>query len=256
MLLISLAVLLGYMACLFVVALITKNNGVADVGYGVAFIVVILASYLQAQPPLRFISGLLIVLTLVWGVRLAVRIGKKNYGKPEDFRYKAWRDAWGNTFIWRSFLQVYMLQGLVVFVVSLPVTLAFIFPAPQIAYAFVIGGIALWLVGFYFEAVGDYQLDTFIKNSVNSGHIMMSGLWKYTRHPNYFGESLMWVGIALIGLGTSSIGIVGIVSPLLITYLLLFVSGVPMLEKRWEGNVEWETYKKKTSVFIPLPPSA
>lgn len=255
MLLVSLAVLLGYMTCLYIVALALRNNGIADVGYGVAFIVVILATYAQVQPSITLTVLLLLAFPLIWGVRLALRIGKKNYGKPEDFRYKAWRDAWGTTFIWRSFLQVYMLQGLVVFIVSLPVTLSLVYPASVVTYPLVYLGAVLWCVGFFFEAVGDYELDAFIANPANKGAIMMRGLWHYTRHPNYFGESLMWVSLALIGLGTSSIGILGIVSPLLITYLLLKVSGVPLLEKRWEGNPQWEEYKKRTSVFIPFPPN-
>lgn len=254
MLLTSLAVLLGYMSCLYAAALVFRNNGIADVGYGVAFMVVILATYLQTAATLSVTTALLVLLPAVWGVRLAVRIGRKNYGTPEDFRYKAWRDVWGSTFVWRSFLQVYMLQGLVVFVVALPVTLALAYPATTMVYPLVYLGAGLWCVGFFFEAVGDYQLDAFINDPANRGQIMMRGLWHYTRHPNYFGESLMWVALAIVGLGVSSVGIIGIVSPILITYLLLFVSGVPLLEKRWEGNIQWEEYKKKTSVFIPLPP--
>lgn len=252
----ALGILLGYMTCLFVVALILKNNGVADVGYGVAFIVVILATYLVSEPPFSIGTALVLALPIVWGLRLALRIGRKNSGKPEDFRYKAWRDAWGSTFVWRSFLQVYMLQGLVVFIVALPATLTLATPALAPTYAFIYAGAALWCVGFFFEAVGDYQLDSFITNPANKGAIMTRGLWHYTRHPNYFGESLMWVSLALIALGASSVGLVGLVSPVLITYLLLFVSGVPMLEKRWEGNPAWEEYKKRTSVFVPLPPRA
>lgn len=252
-LLISLAALLLYMSVLFVIALITKNNGTADVGYGIAFMVVIIATFLQAPVT----EPLLLILTLlpfVWGARLATRIYLKNKGKPEDFRYKAWREAWGNTFVWRSFLQVFMLQGLVVFVVALPVTLALVYPATVFNTTLAYAGLALWLVGFFFEVVGDRQLDTFIQNPQNKGKIMMGGLWKYSRHPNYFGESTMWVGIAFISFALSSVPFVALVSPLLITFLLLKVSGVPLLEKRWEGNPDWEAYKKRTSVFIPLPP--
>lgn len=118
----------------------------------------------------------------------------------------------------------------------------------------VVTGFVLWLIGFFFETVGDAQLDAFIKNPENKGKIMMSGLWKYSRHPNYFGESTMWWGIALMSLGLSALPLYGFVSPLLITYLLLYVSGVPMLERRWEGNPEWEAYKARTSVIVPLPP--
>ena len=251
----SLAVLLVYMTLLFVIGTVTKNNGVADVGYGIAFIVLICAA-LMLSPATSVYAIALSILPFIWGLRLASRIYHKNLGKPEDFRYKAWRDEWGSTFFIRSFLQVYMLQGLVVFIVALPVTLAIVSPSFVLDTVPFWVGIALWVVGFYFEAVGDAQLDTFIKNPANKGKIMSLGLWKYSRHPNYFGESLMWWGIGLASYGISSMTFVGFVGPALITFLLLKVSGVPMLEKHFAGNSEWEAYKKRTSVFFPLPPKS
>ncbi len=240
-----------YMSFLFVVALVRRDNGTADIGYGIGVMVVIFAALLQTA-----VSGLatiLCALPFLWGTRLATRIFRKNYGKPEDFRYKAWRDAWGKWFVVRSYLQIYMLQGLVIFCVALPVLL--IIGAPKIPnLLFVTAGITLWLIGFFFEAIGDYQLDRFLKDPANKGKIMARGLWRYSRHPNYFGESSMWWGIAIAASGLTAYPLLGFVSPILITYLLLFVSGVPMLEKRWAGNPEWEEYKAKTSVFVPLPP--
>jgi steroid 5-alpha reductase family enzyme len=115
-------------------------------------------------------------------------------------------------------------------------------------------GLLLWVFGFFFEVVGDYQLDRFITAPKNKGKIMTQGLWKYSRHPNYFGESLMWWGMAVMAASLSVYPFIGFVSPVLITFLLLKVSGVSMLEKRWEGNPAWEAYKKRTSVFLPLPP--
>lgn len=251
-LLAALAVLLVYMTVLFVVGTALKNNGVADIGYGIAFIVLI-ATTLALAPPTSLYALALALLPFIWGIRLAHRIYHKNKGKPEDFRYKAWRDAWGNMFLIRSFFQVYMLQGLVVFFVALPVTLAIVYPAPFPDPVPFFVGVVLWCIGFYFEAKGDAELDAFLKNPANKGKLMMSGLWKYSRHPNYFGESLMWFGIALASYGISLLSFLGFVGPALITFLLLKVSGVPMLEKKWEGNPEWEAYKKRTSVFIPLP---
>ena len=249
---VSFVALLTYMSGLFVVSLITKNNGVADIGYGVAFMVVIAATFIQTPTSDDYLL-ILIALPFIWGLRLASRIYQKNRGKSEDFRYKAWRDEWGSSFVWRSYLQIYILQGLVVFIVALPFTLALIYPASVYNTTFFYVGLALWLLGFFFETVGDYQLDKFIRNPENKGKIMMYGLWKYSRHPNYFGESTMWFGIAIISLSLSSVPFIAVVSPLLITFLLLKVSGVPMLEKHFEGNPDWEEYKKKTSVFIPLP---
>jgi steroid 5-alpha reductase family enzyme len=252
-LLFSLAALFIYMTGLFVISLILKNNGVADIGYGVAFMVVIGTAALLVDSPSSY-SLLLLALPFVWGARLAVRIFRKNYGKPEDFRYKAWRDAWGKSFFIRSFLQVYMLQGAVVFVVALPVTLAFVFPTSAPTIALFTSGILVWVLGFFFESVGDYQLDRFLNNPENKGKVMTTGLWRYSRHPNYFGESCMWFGIAIAAASLTILPWLVFISPLLITFLLLYVSGVPLLEKRFEGNPEWEAYKSKTSVFVPLPP--
>lgn len=241
------------MSALFFVALWRKNNGIADIGYGGGFLVVTSVVILLTAP-LSIPMTIFGALPFVWGIRLITRIYRKNKNKPEDFRYKAWRDAWGSSFVVRSFFQIYMLQGLIIFIVALPIVLALVYGNTILHTPLFIAGLLLWLVGFFFESVGDYQLDRFITNPQNKGKIMMSGLWKYTRHPNYFGESMMWFGICSIAISFTPVALFGIVSPLLITYLLLKVSGVPMLERRFEGNTEWEAYKAKTSVFIPTIP--
>lgn len=240
-----------YMSLLFIISLLRRDNGTADIGYGIGVMVVVFAALLQT--PVSGVAAILCVLPFIWATRLALRIFRKNYGKSEDFRYKAWRDAWGKWFVVRSYFQIYMLQGLVIFLVALPILLAVVAPKAPVMWL-VVSGLMLWLLGFFFEAVGDFQLDKFIKDPVNKGRIMTEGLWKYSRHPNYFGESCMWWGIAIAASGLTMYPLLGFVSPILITYLLLFISGVPMLEKRWAGNQEWEEYKAKTSVFIPLPP--
>ncbi len=250
-LLFSLGVLTFFMSALFIISIARRNNDTADIGYGVAFMVVIATTFI-----LKGAQGwtlLIALLPFIWGTRLAYRIYKKNRGKPEDFRYKTWRETWGKTFVIRSFFQIYMLQGAIVFLVALPVLLAIVFPREPLT-GLVLLGFFVWCVGFFFEARGDYELDRFLANPENKGKIMTEGLWHYTRHPNYFGESAMWWGLAIMCFGLSSLATWGLISPLLITYLLLYVSGVPMLEKRWEGNPEWEAYKARTSVFLPLLP--
>jgi steroid 5-alpha reductase family enzyme len=250
------AIVLGvYATLLFFVALIRKDNGFADVGYSGACMVsatsVLYAVGVEVVPW----QGLLVYgLLLMWGIRLAWRIYLKNKGKPEDFRYRAWRESWGKWFYLRSYLQIYLLQAAIAYVIALPVMLALAMPALEIESAVLLGGLLVWVVGFFFEVRGDYELDTFLKNPANRGMIMMEGLWKYSRHPNYFGESLMWWGMASMAFGVSTGGVFGLVSPVLITFLLLYVSGVPMLEKRWEGKPGWDEYVSRTSVFIPLPP--
>jgi steroid 5-alpha reductase family enzyme len=251
---ISGAVLLLYMTALFAVAMRLANNGVADVGYGIAFIVVIVATALQLVF-LSIVQLLVVMLPIIWGLRLAWRIGRKNMNKPEDFRYAAWRTAWGNTVYIRSFLQIYMLQGVIVFLIALPVLLMLVFPQGHHLNALTLVGVALWIVGFLFQTIGDYQLDRFVADPSRKGQIMMSGLWAYSRHPNYFGESVMWWGIAIAVIPLTMLPVVGFISPILITFLLLKVSGVPMLEKRWENHPAWAEYKRKTSVFIPMMPA-
>jgi steroid 5-alpha reductase family enzyme len=254
-LLVVLGAVATYMCALYACSLLLKNNGVADVGYGIAFIVAVFTS-LWLEPALTWQLMVLVALLCVWGIRLVMRIGLKNYGKPEDFRYRAWRESWGKSFLLRSFLQIYMLQGLIAYAIALPITLSILFAAPEVLSGYFWAGMCIWIIGFVFESVSDYQLDAFLRNPQNRGKIMMGGLWKYSRHPNYFGESLIWSGVAIAAFSMTTYPMFVWISPVLITFLLLKVSGVPLLEKRWQGNAEWEVYKKRTSVFIPLPPKS
>ncbi len=249
--LIPFIVLWVYMTGLYVLSLVRNDNGTADIGYGIGFLVLSVTAVMISDPTypaLIMIGGL-----TVWAIRLATRIAKKNSGKPEDFRYRAWRESWGSLFLVRSYFQIYLLQGLVIAMVSTPLLASILFPTKPLWWLFA-AGVLVWCLGFFFEAVGDRQLDRFLNDPSQKGRIMTSGLWAYTRHPNYFGESTMWIGMAIMASASSSLPLVVWISPALITFLLLKVSGVPLLEKRWEGNAEWEAYKQKTSVFLPLPP--
>lgn len=245
-------VLFVYMSMLFVLSLYLKNNGVADIGYGIGFLVLGLTGYLATDTPSTE-GVVLLVLVLVWSLRLATRIFRKNRGKPEDFRYKQWRDAWGSTFVVRSFFQVYMLQGLIIGIIASPVVLTILSGERGSQSLFVLG-VVISFLGLCLETLSDAQLDRFLANTSRTKRIMSEGLWHYSRHPNYFGESLVWIGVGIATITTQPFWVMSILSPCLITFLLLRVSGVPLLEKRWEGDPEWEAYKEKTSVFIPLPP--
>ncbi len=254
----SLIIIFSFATFLFFIAQIKKDNSIIDIAYGIGFIVAsyILAGILLKVTDLPSSTILILILITLWGTRLAVRIFMKNHGKPEDFRYASWREQWnkkGNFYYYvRSYLQIFILQGIVTSIVLLPFTLSL--HTADLPNHLLLFGLVIWMIGFSFEAVGDAQLDKFIKSkAIHKGTIMKTGLWKYTRHPNYFGESMMWFGIAFISLSTGSSYLV-FLSPILITYLLLKVSGIPMLEKKWAGVPEWEVYKEKTSAFIPLPP--
>lgn len=254
----SLIITLGVTTLLFFVAQFKKNNSIIDIAYGLTFILVAfeLASKKIETHTLAPASIVILFLISVWGLRLAYRIFMKNRGKGEDFRYLTWRNEWlrhgPRYYLARAYLQIFILQGVVISIVLLPFTLTL--ATTSTSNSLLLAGLALWVFGFFFEVVGDKQLDTFIQKKNKTSTIMKTGLWKYTRHPNYFGESMMWFGLAFISY-SSGVSLFVFLSPLLITYLLLFVSGIPMLEKKWNGIPEWEVYKAKTSAFIPLPPN-
>jgi len=243
--------LLAYMSLWFLLSLVKKRNDVADVAWGLGFVLMAWTSFFLSGT--LGSRGLLVgILVSVWGFRLAWHIHRRNKGKKEDYRYLAWRQEWGKWFYFRSYLQVYLLQGLFLFLIVLPVLIINKNSASLLGWLDFLG-VAVWILGFYFEAVGDAQLAQFIKNPANKDKIMQSGLWAYTRHPNYFGEVTQWWGLWLIALAVFS-GWVGIIGPITITFLILKVSGIPMLEKKMSENPDFLEYKRRVSVFIPLPP--
>ncbi len=240
-----------YMSFIFMLAWIKKDNSIVDIAWGIGFILVaILTFILQTVFVTRHV--LITALILIWGTRLAAHIAIRNRGRGEDFRYAQWRKDWEKWFLIRSFFQVYMLQGFLLLIIAYPVMLINHSKEAGIVFLDILG-LIIWLVGFFFEAIGDYQLLTFKRKAENKGKIMTQDLWRYTRHPNYFGETAMWWGIFLIALSVKN-GWTTIISPLLITFLLLKVSGVTMLEKKYVGNKEFEEYAKRTSTFFPWFP--
>lgn len=241
-----------YMSLWFIVALIKKDNGLADTAWGIGFALLAIASYSQSMQVPR--SFLLTLMVIVWGARLAIHIYTRNHGKPEDFRYAAWRQSWGHWFVLRSFLQIFMLQGVLLVLISTPVLFAHYIGGPALRWLDLIGFL-IWLTGFIFESLGDYQLRQFGKNPANKGHIISTGLWKYTRHPNYFGEVSQWWGVFIVALSVPGAWI-SIIGPLTISFLILKVSGIPMLEKKFEGNPEFESYKARTNAFFPWFPKS
>jgi steroid 5-alpha reductase family enzyme len=256
--LLSLAIIFTYTKLLFFISHLRKNNSVADIAYGPAFIIATIAlTIIQLnKTPLSLYTVVLFFLILIWGIRLSRRLYKRNHGKPEDFRHRMQREKWeqkGKMYTTvRTYIQIFVLQGFIISIVLLPFTLSLAASPKNNIWLFV--GIIIWAIGFYFETIGDRELDTFIKTKPEHGTLIIrSGLWKYTRHPNHFGESVMWWAIAIIGIG-ASYSLLSLLSPILITTLILFVTGIPLIEKRFAGNPEWEEYKKRTSKFVPLPP--
>lgn len=242
-------VLFVYMSLWFVVSLIKKRNDVADVAWGLGFVLMTWVSFVLSDD--SGVRGLLVsILVTIWGMRLAWHIHARNKGKAEDYRYLAWRKEWGKLFYPRSYLQVYLLQGVFLFLIVTPVLLTNKNVGAELGLLDALG-VAVWLLGFFFEAVGDAQLARFIKDPANKGKLMQGGLWAYTRHPNYFGEVTQWWGLWLVALSVPY-GWLGIIGPITITFLILKVSGVPMLEEKMAENPEFAEYKKRVSVFIPM----
>lgn len=244
-------IILLYMSMWFLLSLVKKRNDIADLAWGLGFVLMAWTSFLlgSVQGPRGLLVGLLVS---IWGIRLAWHIHARNKGRTEDYRYAKWREEWGKWFFVRSYLQVYLLQGALLFLIVLPVLLINNSFGTGLNYLDFVG-VAVWLVGFIFESVGDLQLSRFIKDPNNKGKLMQSGLWRYTRHPNYFGEVTQWWGIWLIAISATN-GWLGIIGPLTITVLILKVSGIPMLEKKMAENPEFAEYKRRTRMFVPWLP--
>jgi steroid 5-alpha reductase family enzyme len=246
------ALVVFYMTVWFVLALLRKDNSVADIAWGLGFVLVAIVTFPRRGS--LFISLLVTALVVVWGLRLAVHILLRNRKRGEDPRYAEWRRKWGRSFFWRSYFQVFLLQGFFLLVISSPVILVNTDRSyPYEDHGLLTAGFLLWCVGFFFEAVGDAQLARFKRDPANRGKIMDRGLWKYTRHPNYFGEALMWWGIFLVALEVPY-GWMTVASPVLITFLLVRVSGIPLLEKKYAGNADFQAYARRTSAFVPWIP--
>lgn len=237
-----------YMSVWFVIAVATKRNDVADIAWGLGFVLMSWMGFAFSDFSLR--SIIVSTLVTIWGLRLSWHIARRNLKKSEDHRYAVWRQEW-KYFYLRSYVQIFLLQGLFLYVIVLPVTFIHA-SAPASLGVLDAVGIVLWCIGFFFESVGDHQLKNFLKDPANKGKIMDQGLWAYSRHPNYFGEVVQWWGIFLVALAVPY-GYITIVSPLLITVLIVYVSGIPMLEKKYAGRPDFEAYKKRTSMFVPMP---
>ena len=239
-----------YASLWFIVAVYKKRNDIADIAWGFGYILICL--YLFFSKDRSPVTLLLYILVFVWGLRLSLHIYNRNKNKKEDFRYLAWRQSWGKTFYWRSYVQVFLLQAVLLIIILSPVIHTTV-AEPVHWNTFTWLGLICWLAGFYFQAMADWQLAVFIKQRKNPGDIMQTGLWKFSRHPNYFGEILMWWGIFIITIPLTN-SIFFIIGPLTITLLIVFVSGIPLLEKKYKSNPAFEDYKKRTSMLMPMPP--
>lgn len=247
---VSAVTILAIMLVLWLLSLRLRDASIADIAWGPVFVVVALIGFLWGD---GWEGRQILVLAMVslWGLRLGWHIWRRNRGKGEDPRYAKWREEHGQAWRWRSLVQVFLLQGLLLWVISLPIQLAMTVSGPERFVIWDAIGELLWAAGFLFEAIADSQLATFRKDPKKSG-VLDSGLWAWSRHPNYFGESLLWWGIWSVALSLPW-GWATVVSPVVITYLLRYVSGVPLAERAMEGRSGWTEYARRTPVFVPGP---
>ncbi len=247
-------VILGLMSLLWLVSLRIKDASIVDIFWGTGFVISGWVYYFLTPDGFTTRKLLLVILVTIWGLRLSIHIARRNIGKGEDYRYRTWREQNGARWWYLSFIRVFLLQGVLMWIIGLPLLAAQFYPGPARLTWLDYLGVVVWLVGFYFEAMGDWQLSRFKANPANKGKLLRSGVWRYTRHPNYFGDAAQWWGFYLFALATGA-GWWSFISPLIMSIFLRFVSGVTMLEKSLkDAKPGYAEYVETTNAFIPWFP--
>jgi len=239
------------MFLLWLLSLILRNSSIVDIFWGMGFIIIFWLGALLVPGDMPARSILLGVIVSIWGLRLSLYIYQRNHGKPEDFRYAKWREEAGRAWWWQSFFKVFLLQGVLLWIISTPLLAMQTSSASDSALScYDLIAIIIWLTGFAFEAGGDYQLARFKANPANKGKLLTTGLWSVTRHPNYWGDSVQWWAFYLLTILSGAWWT--IFSPIIMTYLLRNVSGVSMLEKTLnDTKLGYADYVANTPAFMP-----
>jgi len=248
----GLFLILSLMTALWIVSVVLKNVSIVDMFWGIGFVLVNTFYFFNTDTtPAKIV---LLVLVAIWGLRLSVYLAWRNIGKPEDFRYQEFRKKYGEkNYWWVSFFQTFLLQGILMWMISLPLLGVNLYSTSQHLNLTDYLGMLVWTVGFIFEAGGDLQLARFKMNNGNKGKVLKDGFWHYTRHPNYFGDSAVWWGYGLMVISTGSYWLV--TGSVIMTLLILKVSGVVLLEKSLTNQKpDYKDYILKTSSFIPWFP--
>lgn len=245
--------ILVLMTALWIVSILIKNVSIVDLFWGLGFVLISIFYFLNTDgSDLRKI--ILLALVSIWGLRLSVYLAWRNIGKGEDFRYREFRKKFGEKrYWWVSYFQTFLLQGILMWLISAPLLGAHYYSDSNTLGFFDYTGILIWIIGFSFEAGGDFQLALFKADPSNKGKVLDKGFWHYTRHPNYFGDSAVWWGYGFLCLGAGSY--LPVLGSILMTALIIKVSGVALLEKSLrERKPLYREYIEKTSAFIPWFP--
>lgn len=259
----SLTCTLAALSLLWLVSLALRNASIVDPFWGTGFVLVTLLTLATGSGPnIGPRAGLLTILVTLWGFRLSLYLLWRNRGHGEDKRYRAMREHHGTRFWWVSLLTVFLLQGLILWIVSIPIqavivphkTVSDISAAAGSPLSWLdVVGVVVWFIGLFFETAGDLQMSRFQSDPANAGKVMDRGLWRYTRHPNYFGDFCVWWGIYLVAVSGGAAWTM--FSPLLMSFLLLRVSGVTLLEKTITARrPDYAAYQARTNAFFPGPP--
>jgi steroid 5-alpha reductase family enzyme len=250
--LLALAVIMSMMTLLWLISIRIKNVSIVDLFWGFGFVVSGVFYFLTTEG-FEMRKILLMTLVSIWGLRLSIYLAWRNHGRGEDFRYRKFRKDYGeHRYWWISFFQTFLLQGILMWLISAPLLGAQFYPGNKLGILDFIGGF-IWIIGFVFEAGGDIQLARFKSNPANKGKVLNTGFWRYTRHPNYFGDAAAWFGYGFICLSAGSY--IPVLGSVLMAALIIKVSGVALLEKTLnESKPEYREYVEKTSAFIPWFP--
>jgi steroid 5-alpha reductase family enzyme len=237
-----------------IIGIATRDNSYVDIFWGPNFVAIAVAAF-SAMPNITTRAWLVLGLVTIWALRLTLHLWvRKRATKGEDFRYANWREEWGRTWLIRSIGQVYMLQGLLALLVSLPI-LVVATDWTEGVDAWMVIGAAVWLVGMVIETIADRQVRAFVRRraaGLETARMCTTGLWSISRHPNYLGEVIAWWGIGIIAIGTP-LGWIGLIGSLSINLLIRYVSGVPMLEAAWKHRDGFAAWAEQTPVFVPWP---
>lgn len=238
----------GFYGIGYLVSLWLKRNDIADVMWGLGFILIAAITFMLLENP-GIKNYLIVGLVSLWGLRLSLHIGYRNSLKSEDRRYRQWREQWGKSFYWRSFLQIYALQAVLMLIIALPIIVINSHQQTDLSifdYCLLI----LWAFGFIYETIADWQLLIFRQKPDNKDLFLTTGLRRYSRHPNYFGELVQWWCLGLFA-SLCPYGYVAILGPVLLTFLILKVSGIPLIEDHRKHNPDYQDYIKGTNRLLP-----